>query len=245
MKCPLSNDLNGSNRLSMNTVAPAVELAKPIAELGVSESTHSLAWFNSNSKLMAVGMNMKTIKLIDVRGECVFNVVRVVEVLSFVFLDSIKAVNSTLTKAVFGICMDPHDDRHLASYTDNLISVWDTRNFEKPILILTHNKHLLKIAWCPTKYNLLSSLQRDSSVINLYDIQHTMVGNEEVEPSVLERVVVPGSPHNITSYSWHDRDENRFLTIALSGISFLSVSNFVNRRKLMFFFRINCGLYCF
>lgn len=131
--------------------------------------------------------------------------------------DSIKAVNSTPTKAVFGICIDPHDDRHLASYTDNLISVWDTRNFEKPILILTHSKHLLKIAWCPTKYNLLSSLQRDSSVINLYDIQHTMVGNEEVEPSVLERVVVPGSPHNITSYSWHERDENRFLTIALSG----------------------------
>lgn len=70
MKCPLTNDLNGSNRLSMNTVAPAVELAKPIAELGVSESTHSLAWFNSNSKLMAVGMNMKNIKLIDVRGGC-------------------------------------------------------------------------------------------------------------------------------------------------------------------------------
>lgn len=68
MKCPLTNDLNGSNRLSMNTVAPAVELAKPIAELGVSESTHSLAWFNTNCKLMAVGMNMKNIKLIDVRG---------------------------------------------------------------------------------------------------------------------------------------------------------------------------------
>lgn len=72
------------------------------------------------------------------------------------------------------------------------------------------------ISW-PFRYNLLSSLQRDSSVVNLYDIQHTMVGNEEVEPSVLERVIVPGSPHNITSYSWHSRDENRFLTIALSG----------------------------
>lgn len=132
MKCPLTNDLNGSNRLSMNTVAPAVELAKPVAELGVSESAHSLAWFNTNSKAMAVGMNMKNIKLIDVR-------------------DPIKAVNSTPTKAVFGICVDPHDDRHLASYVDNSISVWDTRNFEKPILILTHNKPLLKIAWCPTK----------------------------------------------------------------------------------------------
>lgn len=44
-----------------------------------------------------------------------------------------------------------------------------------------------------------------------------MVGNEEVEPTVLERTVVPGSPHNITSFSWHPVDENRLLTIALSG----------------------------
>lgn len=77
-------------------------------------------------------------------------------------------------------------------------------------------KPLMKIAWCPTKYNLLSSLQRDSTVINLYDIQHTMIGTEEIEPSVLERVVVPGSPH-IASFSWHQTDENRFLTIGQSG----------------------------
>lgn len=44
-----------------------------------------------------------------------------------------------------------------------------------------------------------------------------MVDNEEVEPSALERVVAPGSPHNITSFSWHNYDENRFSTIAVSG----------------------------
>lgn len=79
------------------------------------------------------------------------------------------------------------------------------------------------------RHNLLASLQRDSSVINLYDIQHTVVGTEEVEPSVLERVIVPGSPHNITSFSWHSSDENRLLAIALSGfnsvIPFLSIIN--------------------
>lgn len=126
-------------------------------------------------------------------------------------------VNSTLTKSVYGICIDPNDDRHLASFVESQMSVWDTRNFEKPILTLLHTKPLLRIAWCPTKHNLLSSLQRESSVINLYDIQHTVVNNEEVEPSVLERVVIPGSPHNITSYSWHQNDENRFLAIAFSG----------------------------
>lgn len=67
-------------------------------------------------------------------------------------LDCTKAVNSTLTKAVYGICTDPHDDRHLASFVDNQIAVWDTRNFEKPIMTLGHTKPLLKISWCPTKY---------------------------------------------------------------------------------------------
>lgn len=43
-----------------------------------------------------------------------------------------------------------------------------------------------------------------------------MVGNEEVEPSVIERIVAPGL-HNITSFSWHRNDENRFLAISLPG----------------------------
>lgn len=67
MKCPVNNDMNGKSLLS-STVAPAVELARPIAEFGVSDSTHSLAWFKGNSKLITVGMNMKNIKLIDLRG---------------------------------------------------------------------------------------------------------------------------------------------------------------------------------
>lgn len=37
-------------------------------------------------------------------------------------------------------------------------------------------------------------------------------------PSALERSVSPGSPHNITSFSWHPTDSNRLLTIALSGV---------------------------
>lgn len=53
--------------------------------------------------------------------------------------------------------------------------------------------------------------------MNLYNIQQTIVSNEEVEPTVMERVITPGSPHNITSFSWHNSNENRLLTIALSG----------------------------
>lgn len=53
----------------VNTMAPAVELVKPIAEFGTSEVTYSLAWFHSSSKLLACGMNGKSIKIYDLRGK--------------------------------------------------------------------------------------------------------------------------------------------------------------------------------
>lgn len=69
MKCPIVSDMNGSGKLAVNNLASGLELAKPIAEFGVSEVTHSLAWLNSSSKCIAAGMNMKNIKLIDFRGQ--------------------------------------------------------------------------------------------------------------------------------------------------------------------------------
>nr|CAD7396882.1 unnamed protein product [Timema cristinae] len=68
-----------------------------------------------------------------------------------------------------------------------------------------------------SRHNLLGSLVRDSPALFLYDIQHTTVGNEEVEPSVLERSVIPGTGNNIASFSWHPSHENRLLAISLSG----------------------------
>lgn len=198
MKCPLQQDMNGTGKLVVNTMASGLELAKPVAEFGVSEVAHSLAWFNGNNKYLAVGMNLKTIKLID-------------------FREANKVINSTPTKAIYGLCVDPHNDKHLASFIESQVCIWDTRNFERPLITLQHSKPVLKIGWSPTRHNMLAALTRDSSQLTLYDIQHTVVGTEEVEPSVLERVISPGSPHNITSFSWHKSDENRLLAIALSG----------------------------
>lgn len=93
------------------------------------------------------------------------------------------------------------------------------------IFLLNYPKNLIFLSFnfmTSRKYfyrqNCLSSLQKDSSVINLYNIQQTVVSNEEVEPTVTERIITPRSPHNITSFSWHNFDENRLLTIALSGM---------------------------
>lgn len=127
-----NSDSNNSGRLAVNTMAPAVELVKPVAEFGMSELANSLAWFHGASRLLACGMNMKNIKIYDMR-------------------DPNKMINSTLTKAVYGISINPHEDRHLASFFDTVIYLWDLRNFEKPVQTLPHAKQLLKIEWCPTR----------------------------------------------------------------------------------------------
>lgn len=173
------------------------EYMKPVFECGVSETANSFAWINAS--LFAVGLNNKNVKIIDRR-------------------DPAKVVNSTTTKAVYGLCVDSPNEQILASFFENQIWVWDVRNFEKPISTMTRLKAVSKISWCPTRHNLLGSLQRDSNIIMLHDLQMATIGNEEVEPTLLERPIQPASGHvNITSFSWHPKVESRLLTISFSG----------------------------
>lgn len=65
----------------------------------------------------------------------------------------------------------------------------------------------------------MGSLLRESTHINLYDIEHSCASNEEIEPSVIERLVSTGSSQHLTSFAWHANDENRFLAIAVTGIT--------------------------
>ncbi|XP_075236939.1 GATOR complex protein mio isoform X2 [Lycorma delicatula] len=187
--------LKGPSRLGHHTAGTPTEYSRPVAELGLSDTAHSLAWLHSQPRSLVIGMNNKHLKMVDLR-------------------DPSKAVNSAPTKAVYGITVAPFNDNQLASFIENQIAIWDTRSFEKPILTLPQAKPVLKIIWCPTRHNLLGSLQRESSGINLHDIQQSV---DDADPSVLERSVQPGSDSQLTSFSWHPQDENRLLTIAITG----------------------------
>jgi hypothetical protein len=46
----------------------AAEQARPVVELGLSETTHSLAWFNTQPRSLIIGMNNKHLRLVDLRG---------------------------------------------------------------------------------------------------------------------------------------------------------------------------------
>lgn len=124
----LANDQNTSKM----AFPMSGDYVRPVAEYGNAEFAHSVSWFRNCSKQLACGMNLKYIRIYDMR-------------------DNMKHIRVAATKAVYGVCINPKDDRQIASYNDNQISIWDTRNFEKPVLVMPPIKPILKIAWCPTK----------------------------------------------------------------------------------------------
>ena len=44
------------------------EFHKPIIETALSETAHSVAWFQQQNKVLIVGMNNKQLKIFDLRG---------------------------------------------------------------------------------------------------------------------------------------------------------------------------------
>ncbi|XP_066259323.1 GATOR2 complex protein MIOS [Euwallacea similis] len=176
------------------------ELSKPLYEFGLSDHCQHLCWFYNNSKILATGINMKYIRLFDIR-------------------DPSRMVSFTVTKAALGVCTNPRDDKYLASYFESQVYVWDTRNLEKPIQVLPQARPVLKMGWCPTKSNVLSVLQRDHGYISLYDIQNPSVGNPDVEPVIMERLINLKSSGPVASFSWHPTDENRILSCSYTNIS--------------------------
>lgn len=168
---------------------------RPVMEIGLSDIAHSISWFNQSPHVLVVGVNNKNLKVLDIR-------------------EVTGAIYSQTTKAVFGVEVAPYDDNYVVSFGDNQIAVWDIRNLDKSILLLTQSKIVSKVSWCPTRRNLLGSLQRESSAIHLHDMQQSVIDSE---PSVLWRSIQPGQNIPLTSFSWHPHDENRLIAISYGG----------------------------
>ncbi|XP_052753330.1 GATOR complex protein MIOS-B isoform X3 [Galleria mellonella] len=209
------------------------ESPKPIAEMGLSETAHSVAWTNSSNRTLLASMNLKYIKIFDLRDL------------------SNKAVSVATSRHCYGVVADPHNPWQLASRGEHVVCVWDARALSRPLLALPQPRPVLKMQWCPTRRNLLLSLQRDSSTLRLHDIQQAnndckstnIVDNEataveaELEeysrgPSVIERDVTPlpgaapaaaaaagaaPAAQQLATFSWHPTHEARLLAVSLTG----------------------------
>lgn len=69
------------------------------------------------------------------------------------FLDSSRSTGLAQTRAVYGIDIAEYNNNHIVSYNENNIVLWDSRHLEKPVVTLTQSKPVLKVQWCPTRWN--------------------------------------------------------------------------------------------
>jgi len=173
-------------------------LDKPVVELGMTDSCCSLAWFRAGHSI-AAGVNGKMVRLCDTRV-------------------SHKLAATTLTRATNGLIVDPSFEYRLAGHADNQVMIWDTRNFEKPVVSLDVSRPVAKLAWCPTRPGLLANAGRDSGCVQLHDIMAWAVGQEDGEPSVTDRIVEPPVDiGNISAFAWHPTQENTLLGVGSTG----------------------------
>ncbi len=45
-----------------------------------------------------------------------------------------------------------------ASFNENIVALWDTRRFDRPLDTITEQDSILKMQWSPTKYRKIKNL---------------------------------------------------------------------------------------
>ncbi|XP_023330654.1 GATOR complex protein MIOS [Eurytemora carolleeae] len=168
---------------------------KPLHETGHGDHCTSLSWAHTQPLLVA-GLNTKTVKIFDSRN-------------------GMKTVNQTQTRATYGLSVDPGSDYRISGYSESSVVIWDTRNFEKPIITLNSPHQVTKVSWCPSRPGLLASSVKDSGSILLRDIMSWAVSQEDGEASVTERTIQPPGSQigNIADFAWHPSRENTLLAM--------------------------------
>src|SRR6218665_2402498 len=196
--CSQPSDISAHSDRKSSSEGSSVCITKPLYEIGSSEISHSLAWFHNSPRTLIAGMNNKCLRIYDLR-------------------DAGRAQVQTVTKSVNCVCIDKLFEHRIASCHENYVTVWDSRNFDKPILTQQQNKSLLKVAWCPARAGLLACIIRDSPMLHLYDYQQFPSGIEDSDPPVIERFVLPSGLNQLSSFDWHPAQANRLLTVSPSG----------------------------
>ncbi|XP_005181479.1 GATOR complex protein MIOS [Musca domestica] len=170
---------------------------------GVSESAHSLCW-DKNHQILIAGMNQKQIKLYDLR-------------------QSTTTCQSIQTKTVYGLGVAPNGN-YLCSFFDSVIMLWDLRAIDRPLLQIQSAKNHLHLSWCPTRSSLLSSLQRESPYITLYDIRCVDVEKSREVYHVKKQLLPFHTKHHashkgytLAALSWHHMDFERALLLSETG----------------------------
>ena len=171
----------------------------PVVEIGVGETCYSLSWFRDQVDNLVCGINAKNLKVFDVRCTA-------------------KPVMVNYTRNVHGVCIDPWLDFRIASHNDNQLTIWDTRNFERPVVTLQQSERVCKLSWSPTRSGLLASVTEKGTNVRLHDIQSWAVMTEDGDPAVIERDVnFCENNEDISSFAWHPDQGNVLVAVMKTG----------------------------
>ncbi|XP_041365811.1 GATOR complex protein MIOS-like [Gigantopelta aegis] len=200
--CVMVWDVTSSSEILTSRTSTTSEggtITRPAYEIGsgTGDTSSSFSWFG-DGKTLVTGMNNRQLRVYDLRD-----------------LTNPRLLSHH--KSVYGVCVDSLGDRMLASFGENQVAIWDLRSFEKPILTLPEAKNVIKISWCPTRQGMLSVLVKDSNVIKMYDIRHSVFGSDVTEPVLIERNIQSFRQSVVSSFCWHPSQENRLLSVAFSG----------------------------
>ncbi|XP_053676082.1 GATOR complex protein MIOS [Anopheles nili] len=178
-----------------------------VSMVGLSETAHSVCWDKTFPQVLIAGMSHKYIKMMD-------------------FRQNPPITTMANTRTVNGVCVAPNG-RYLASYVENIINLWDLRSLEKPISQIQMQKSISQLSWCPTRSSVLSTLQRDSPLINLIDLHWPGSEMDGGEPHSVKRFVSPfqTTANTLTTsrvpsmayLSWHPYELERMLALSSVG----------------------------
>ncbi|KAF2358240.1 WD repeat protein mio zinc-ribbon like domain [Trinorchestia longiramus] len=168
---------------------------RPAGEFCCNEVVHSAVFSRHTRSAIIAATAHKYLKILDIRNG--------------------NNTHNINTKAVYGLCCDPHSSYRVASYYENSAHIWDLRHTSLPAVTLSMPKPIIKIQWCPTRYGFLGCLSRECSSVQLFDLQ--FAGCDLQEASVAMRVAADTSPAYTSTFSWHHKRYNVLLTAASTG----------------------------
>lgn len=123
--------------------------------------------------------------------------------------------------------------------------LWDLRIIDRPLKQIQSAKNHLQLCWCATRSSLLTSIQRESPYITLYDVRSVDVENSRDVFAVKKQLLPFHTKYHgshkgyaLTALSWHHTDFERALLLSETGslldfrlpVSILTAYN--NQKKL-------------
>lgn len=148
---------------------------RPLQYYGSTEVIHSIAFLPGTPHLLIAGIGAKRIGMYDLRSPGMTNAPS-----STTSNGNNSQPASYITKAVYGIAIDPLDDNRFASFGDDMgIRLWD-RRWTDPVMTWTEMDagpradqracNVSMIQFSKSRRGVLGSLMKDAHAVRLWDI---------------------------------------------------------------------------